>query len=105
MTANPMFGVRFHCLWGLASARFYGPYKRVHRWSWEVFSIVGSVFRWIMAPWMFAAIHTEHLFNMLAASPTSPAPVVQVLGRNVGSWRIDIWSHHECRGGAASDSV
>jgi L-rhamnose-H+ transport protein len=69
MTANPWLGVFFHWLGGLASASFYVPYKRVRRWSWEIFWIVGGVFSWIIAPWIFAALRTEHLFQVLAATP------------------------------------
>jgi len=69
ITANPLLGVFFHWLGGLASASFYVPYKRVRRWSWEIFWIVGGVFSWIIAPWIFALLRTEHLLDVLAATP------------------------------------
>jgi L-rhamnose-H+ transport protein len=71
MTPNPLLGVLFHWLGGLASASFYVPYKRVRRWSWEIFWIVGGVFSWIIAPWLFALLRTEHLFQVLASAPRS----------------------------------
>jgi L-rhamnose-H+ transport protein len=71
MMPNPLLGVLFHWLGGLASASFYVPYKRVQRWSWEIFWIVGGVFSWIIAPWVFALLRTEHLLQVLAATPRS----------------------------------
>jgi L-rhamnose-H+ transport protein len=71
ITANPLLGVLFHWLGGLASASFYVPYKRVRRWSWEIFWLVGGVFSWILAPWVFALLRTKHLFEVLSKTPDS----------------------------------
>jgi L-rhamnose-H+ transport protein len=68
MSASPLLGVLFHWMGGLASASFYVPYKRVRRWSWEIFWIVGGVFSWLIAPWVFAALRTEHLWRVLSAT-------------------------------------
>jgi len=61
MLPNPFLGVIFHWMGGLAAASFYVPYKRVRRWSWEVFWIVGGAFSWIVAPWLFASFRTQGL--------------------------------------------
>jgi L-rhamnose-H+ transport protein len=66
---NPMLGVFFHWLGGLASASFYVPFRRVRRWSWEIFWLVGGVFSWVIAPWLFAMLRTRDLFRVLAAAP------------------------------------
>jgi L-rhamnose-H+ transport protein len=71
MTPNPLLGVMFHWIGGLASASFYVPYRRVRRWSWEIFWIVGGVFSWVIAPWMFALLRTEHLLQVLESAPRS----------------------------------
>ena len=71
MVSNPLLGVFFHWLGGLASASFYVPYKRVRRWSWEIFWLVGGVFSWVIAPWIFASLRTEHLLTVLGSTPTS----------------------------------
>ena len=69
---NPLLGVFFHWLGGLASASFYVPYKGVRGWSWEIFWLVGGVFSWIIAPWLFATLRTHELPTVLAeASPPS----------------------------------
>jgi L-rhamnose-H+ transport protein len=52
--ANPALGVLLHAIGGLAAASFYLPYRRVRGWSWESYWLVGGVFSWIVAPWLFA---------------------------------------------------
>jgi L-rhamnose-H+ transport protein len=74
MQANPLIGVLFHWLGGLASASFYVPYRGVKRWSWEIFWLTGGIFSWVLAPWFFAAIQTHDLMGVMA----------QVPGRTVG---------------------
>ncbi|MXO67205.1 L-rhamnose/proton symporter RhaT [Altericroceibacterium endophyticum] len=69
MGANPLLGVFFHWIGGLAAASFYVPYKRIRMWSWEVFWLVGGIMSWVIAPWVFAAINTQDLFGVLAATP------------------------------------
>jgi L-rhamnose-H+ transport protein len=71
MPSNPLYGVFFHWLGGLASASFYVPYKRVRRWSWEIFWLVGGVFSWIIAPWIFAGLRTQQLWQVLSATSSS----------------------------------
>lgn len=69
MNPNPLLGVIFHWLGGLASASFYVPYKRIRRWSWEIFWLVGGLFSWAIAPWLFAALKTESLLFVLGNTP------------------------------------
>lgn len=69
MTPNPLVGVLFHWLGGLASASFYVPYKRIRGWSWEIFWLTGGFFSWVIAPWFFASIQTKDLFSVLANTP------------------------------------
>lgn len=71
MGANPLLGVLFHWIGGLASASFYVPYKGVKRWSWEIYWLTGGVFSWLLAPWFFAAIQTEDLLGVLSRTPTA----------------------------------
>jgi L-rhamnose-H+ transport protein len=71
MPFNPLFGLFFHWLGGLASASFYVPYKRVRGWAWEVYWLTGGIFSWVIAPWVFASLRTEHLWQVLANTPHS----------------------------------
>jgi L-rhamnose-H+ transport protein len=68
---NPITGVFYHWLGGLASASFYVPYRGVRRWSWEIYWITGGIFSWAVAPWLFAFVQTENLMGVFAAAPRS----------------------------------
>jgi len=69
--SNPFIGVFLHWLGGLASASFYLPFRGVRRWSWESYWLVGGIFSWVFAPWIFAAILVPDLTNLLYhASPS-----------------------------------
>ncbi|WP_370167197.1 L-rhamnose/proton symporter RhaT, partial [Marisediminitalea sp.] len=70
MATNPLLGVFFHWLGGLFSASFYVPYKRIQRWSWEIFWLCGGIFSWLVCPWFFAWIQTEDLLGVLSSVPS-----------------------------------
>jgi L-rhamnose-H+ transport protein len=71
MGSNPLVGVLFHWLGGLASASFYLPYRGVRKWSWETYWLVGGLFSWIVAPWTFAFLLVPNLISVLASAPPS----------------------------------
>jgi L-rhamnose-H+ transport protein len=68
---NPILGVLFHWLGGLASGSFYVPYKGVRKWSWETYWLAGGFFSWILCPWFFASILTEDVVGVLRSQPAS----------------------------------
>jgi L-rhamnose-H+ transport protein len=67
-TPNPLLGVLFHWLGGVSSASFYVPYKRIRRWSWEIFWITGGLFSWVFAPWLIAGLQTHALLHVLSGT-------------------------------------
>jgi len=69
LVANPPFGVFLHWLGGLASASFYVPFRRVQRWSWETYWLVGGFFSWIIAPWFLAFLMTRSVLQVLHETP------------------------------------
>ncbi len=69
MSANPLIGVVYHWLGGLACASFYVPYRRVSKWAWETYWLVGGTFSWIIVPWIAALIFTPHLAAVLTQTP------------------------------------
>jgi L-rhamnose-H+ transport protein len=71
MNPNPILGVFFHWLGGLASGSFYVPYKGVKHWAWETYWLAGGFFSWIIAPWILAALLTKDLFPVLRQAPAS----------------------------------
>lgn len=71
MAANPVVGVVYHWLGGLASGSFYVPYRWVKRWSWETFWLAGGFFSWIIAPWILALVMTRDLLPVLHEAPAT----------------------------------
>jgi L-rhamnose-H+ transport protein len=69
VVANPFLGVFFHWLGGLAAGSFYAPYRRVQKWAWEVYWLVGGCFSWIIAPWVIASFWTNDLVAVLREAP------------------------------------
>lgn len=69
MIVNPLLGVVFHWIGGLAAGSFYVPYRGVKHWSWEVYWIAGGMISWIVAPLLFALFGSDDLFGVLAAAP------------------------------------
>jgi len=65
MGANPLLGVCFHWLGGLAAGSFYVPYRGVKKWSWETYWLVGGFFSWVVCPWAFALLMTHDVFGVL----------------------------------------
>ena len=70
MVPNPILGVCFHWLGGLASGSFYVPYRRVKSWAWETYWLVGGFFSWIIAPWILGLVMTRDLIRVLQEAPT-----------------------------------
>ena len=70
MAANPIIGVVYHWLGGLASGSFYVPFRKVKGWAWETYWLVGGFFSWIIAPWILAAVMTADLMKVLHEAPT-----------------------------------
>ncbi len=66
---NPILGVFFHWLGGLAAGSFYVLFRGVKRWSWETSWLVAGVFSWIIAPWFFALINTNDVIAVLRETP------------------------------------
>jgi L-rhamnose-H+ transport protein len=64
---NPILGVFFHWLGGLASGSFYVPYKAVRKWSWEVYWLVGGVFSWIIVPWTLSLLLSNNTLGVLGS--------------------------------------
>ena len=69
MNPNPLVGVLYHWLGGLASGSFYVPYRGVKKWAWETFWLAGGFFSWIIAPWFFGLLMTKDLLAVLHETP------------------------------------
>ena len=66
---NPILGVLFHAVGGLAAGSFYAPCKKVKGWAWETYWLVLGIFAWIIAPFVMASIFTPGFVGILKAVP------------------------------------
>ena len=80
MQPNPLLGVVFHWLGGLASGSFYVPYKGVRKWSWETFWLAGGMFSWLICPWIGALLLTHDLFAVLKEIPAKTFWLTYLMG-------------------------
>ncbi len=71
MGANPLIGVIYHWLGGLASASCYVPFRGIRRWSWEVYWLVQGTFSWILAPGLIASLLVPGVPSILHGAPMS----------------------------------
>ncbi|MFM2199179.1 MAG: hypothetical protein RLZZ505_2611 [Verrucomicrobiota bacterium] len=77
---NPILGVFYHWLGGVAAGSFYVPFRGVKSWSWETAWMIAGVFSWIVAPWFFAILNTTDALTALKESPGSVMLTVFLLG-------------------------
>jgi len=74
---NPLLGVIFHWIGGFCSATNFIPFRRIKRWSWEVYWIIQGFAAWIIAPSLLASIFIPHAFGILhAVYLTNPRDVL-----------------------------
>ena len=80
MQPNPLLGVVFHWLGGLASGSFYVPYKGVRKWSWETFWLAGGMFSWLICPWVGGFLMTNDLLAVLKEIPAKTFWMTYLMG-------------------------
>jgi len=80
MQPNPLLGVVFHWLGGLASGSFYVPFKGVRKWSWETFWLAGGLFSWLICPWIGAFVLSKDLLQVLHETPSHTFWMTYLMG-------------------------
>ena len=101
MTPNPLIGVCFHWLGGLASGSFYVAYRGVKSWAWETYWLAGGVFSWIIAPWVLALTMTNDLSGGSARGSRQQPVLGLHLRRPVGTGRPHLRLDHALSGDVA----
>jgi L-rhamnose-H+ transport protein len=76
---NPLVGVIYHWIGGLASASNFIPFRPIKRWSWEIYWIIQGFAAWIVAPLVLAALLVPDLVSVLHEAPATTL------------WRTAIW--------------
>ncbi|MGB9415120.1 MAG: L-rhamnose/proton symporter RhaT [Acidobacteriaceae bacterium] len=68
---NPLLGVIYHWIGGLASASNFIPFRPIKRWSFEIYWIIQGFAAWIVAPWVIGSIFVPDVFAILRSTPTT----------------------------------
>jgi L-rhamnose-H+ transport protein len=68
---NPLIGVLYHWIGGLASASNFIPFRPIKRWSWEIYWIIQGFAAWIVAPALLALLLVPGLPALLRQAPTA----------------------------------
>jgi L-rhamnose-H+ transport protein len=66
-----LFGIIFHFIGGFASGSFYMPFKKVRKWAWESYWIVGGLFSWLIIPPLAAYITVPHFTEIISGIAAS----------------------------------
>lgn len=66
---NPLLGVLFHWMGGLASASNFIPFRPIKRWSWEIYWIIQGVAAWLIAPAVLGYLFVPDLWRLIAQAP------------------------------------
>jgi L-rhamnose-H+ transport protein len=69
--ANPLIGVIYHWIGGLASASNFIPFRPIKRWSFEIYWIIQGFAAWIVAPWIIGYIFVPDVLAILRSAPTA----------------------------------
>jgi L-rhamnose-H+ transport protein len=78
-------GIFFHWLGGFCSATNFIPFRRIRRWSWEIYWLIQGVAAWLLAPMLLAWIFVPHLVSILRDSPARSIGYAVFFG---ASWGI-----------------
>jgi len=70
MNANPFLGVVLHSIGGFAAGSFYIPFKKVQKWAWESYWLVGGLFSWIVTPSVVGFLTCPGLLKVLGSAPS-----------------------------------
>lgn len=66
-----IFGVIYHFIGGAASGSFYMPFKKVKKWAWESYWLVGGLFSWLIVPPLAAWLTVPGFWNIIHSTEIS----------------------------------
>lgn len=75
-----LLGIIFHITGGIAAGSFYMPYKKVQKWSWESYWIIGGIFSWLITPFIIARITLPGFLEIIKEAPLSIINYVVLYG-------------------------
>ena len=75
-----LFGVIFHVIGGVAAGSFYMPYKKVKKWNWESYWIVGGISAWLIVPLILTAVTVPGFSEIIKSAPQNILGYVFLFG-------------------------
>ena len=66
-----ILGAILHFIGGFASGSFYVPFKKVKKWHWESYWIVGGLFSWLIIPPLAAWITVPEFSTIISETSSS----------------------------------
>jgi L-rhamnose-H+ transport protein len=66
-----ILGAILHFIGGFASGSFYVPFKKVKKWHWESYWIIGGLFSWLIIPPLAAWITVPEFSKIIAETSQS----------------------------------
>lgn len=66
-----ILGIIFHFIGGFASGSFYMPFKKVKRWAWESYWIIGGLFSWLIVPPLAAWLTVPGFAEIIKTTPSA----------------------------------
>lgn len=75
-----LFGIIFHVIGGVAAGSFYMPYKKVKKWSWESYWIVGGISAWLIVPLILTAVTVPGFSEIIKSAPQNVLGFVFLFG-------------------------
>lgn len=66
-----VLGVFLHLIGGVAAGSFYMPYKRVQKWNWETFWLVGGLVSWLIVPPLMAWLTLPGFWDLIWSASSS----------------------------------
>lgn len=73
-------GVIFHFIGGFASGSFYIPYKKVKKWAWESYWLVGGLFSWLIIPTLAAYLTIPDFAGIIGNTSSSILSITFMMG-------------------------
>ena len=68
---NLIIGLSMLILGGISAGSCYTPFRKVQGWAWESLWTVQGLVAWLLLPLLLALLATPHLWQVLAAVPSS----------------------------------
>lgn len=75
-----LLGVFLHFLGGTASGSFYIPFRKVRKWSWESYWLIGGIFSWLIIPPLAAALTAPGFWSDIQSASGSSIAYTYLMG-------------------------